>query len=86
MPQNFNQKVIRKLEDYIEQLKENNESIHEDNEEELTNKTIASLKNKRIIIAHSHEAKARRIIYQYIRQIKQEEFQDVMQQLRTMMN
>jgi hypothetical protein len=34
MPQNFNQKVIRKLEDYIEQLKENNESIHEDNEEE----------------------------------------------------
>jgi hypothetical protein len=86
MPQNFKQKVIRKLEDYIEQLKENNESIHEDNEEELTNKTIVSLKNKRIIIAHSHEAKARRIIYQHIRQLKQEEFQDVMQQLRTMMN
>jgi hypothetical protein len=86
MPPNFNQKVIRQLEDHIEQLKENNECIHEDNEEELTNKTIASLKTRRVIIAHSHEAKARRIIYQYIRQMKQEEFQDVMQQLRTMMN
>ena len=64
MPRTLNQKVIRKLQAYIEQCHENNEYIYGSNESRITEKTIASLKNNRVIVSKTNEAKAREIIHQ----------------------
>jgi hypothetical protein len=64
MPRKFSQKVITKLQIYIEQCHENSEYIYGSNESRITEKTIASLKNNRVIISKINEAKAREIIHQ----------------------
>ncbi len=64
MPRTFTQKVITKLQVYIEQCHENNEYIYGSNESRITEKTIASLRNNRVIVSKINEAKAREIIHQ----------------------
>jgi hypothetical protein len=63
MPRTLNQKVIRKLQAYIEQCQENNDYIYGSNELRITEKTIASLRNNRVIVSKIN-AKAREIIHQ----------------------
>ena len=64
MPRTFTQKVITKLQIYIEECHENSEYIYGSNESRITEKTIASLKNNRVIVSKINEAKAREIIHQ----------------------
>jgi hypothetical protein len=64
MPRKFTQKVITKLQVYIEQCHENSEYIYGRNESRITEKTIASLKNNKVIVSKINEAKAREIIHQ----------------------
>jgi hypothetical protein len=64
MPRTFTQKVITKLQVYIEQCQENNKYIYGSNEIRITEKTIASLRNNRVIVSKIKEAKAREIIHQ----------------------
>ncbi len=60
MPRKFTQKVITKLEVYIEQCHENSEYIYGSNESRITEKTITSLKNNRVIVSTINEAKSKR--------------------------
>jgi hypothetical protein len=64
MPRTFTQKVITKLQVYIEQCHENNEYIYGSNESRITEKTIASLRHNKIIVSKITEARAREIIHQ----------------------
>ncbi len=64
MPQKFTLKVITKLQAYIEQCHENGEYIYGNNEPRITEKTIASLKNNKVIVSKTNKAKAREIIHQ----------------------
>ncbi len=63
MPRKFTQKVITKLQVYIEQCHES-EYIYGSNESRITEKTIASLRNNRVIVSKITEARAREIIHQ----------------------
>ncbi len=72
MPTIFTQKVIRKLQAYIDQDIENNEWIYANNSHKITEKTIASLKTNKIIISHATENKARGIIKIQIEDHKQQ--------------
>jgi len=56
MPLNFTQKLIRKLQAYIKQCRENNKWIYGSNESRKTEKNIASLKTNRVIISYSNES------------------------------
>ncbi len=71
MPRTFTQKVITKLQVYIEQCHENSEYIYGNNEP-VTEKTIASLKNNKVIVSKTTEAKAREIIHQELKHQFQE--------------
>ena len=64
MPRTFTQKVITKLQIYIEQCHENSEYIYGSNESRITEKTIASLRHNKVIISKITETRARQIIYQ----------------------
>ena len=64
MPQKFTLQVITKLQAYIEQCHENSEYIYGSNESRITERTIASLKNNKVIVSKTNEAKAREIIHQ----------------------
>ena len=64
MPRIFTQKVITKLQIYNEQCHENSDYIYGSNESRITEKTIASLRNNRVIVSKINEARAREIIQQ----------------------
>jgi hypothetical protein len=64
MPRKFTQKVITKLQVYIEQCHENSEYIYGSNESRITEKTITSLRNNKVIVSKINEARAREIIHQ----------------------
>ncbi len=72
MPRKFTQKVITKLQVYIEQCHENSEYIYGSNESRITEKTITSLRNNRVIVSKIKEAKAREIIHQEFKHLFQE--------------
>jgi hypothetical protein len=58
MPRTFTQKVITKLQVYIKQCHENSEYIYGNNKSIITEKTIASLRNNRVIVSKINEIKA----------------------------
>ncbi len=72
MPTIFTQRVIRKLQAYIDQDIENNEWIYANNSRKITEKTIASLKNNKVIVSKTTEAEAREIIHQELKHQFQE--------------
>jgi hypothetical protein len=82
MPQKFTQNVITKLRVYIEQCHENSEYIHGSNESRITEKTIASLKNNRVIVSKLNEAKAREIIHQEFRHKFQEMIRRITEKIK----
>jgi hypothetical protein len=82
MPQKFTQKVITKLQVYIEQCHENDEYIYGSNESRITEKTIASLKDNRVIMSKNNEAKAREIIHQKFRHQFQEMIRRIAEKIK----
>ncbi len=78
MPQKFTLKVITKLQVYIEQCHKNSEYIYGSNEP-VTEKTIASLKNNKVIVLKTTEAKAREIIHQELKH----QFQEMTRRIAT---
>ena len=82
MPRTFTQKVITKLQVYIEQCHENNEYIYGSNELRITEKTIASLKNNRVIVSKINEAKAREIIHQEFKHQFQEMIRRITEKMK----
>ncbi len=78
MPRTFTQKVITKLQVYIEQCHENSEYIYRSNESRITEKTIASLRNNRVIVSKINEIKAREIIHQEFKR----QFQEMIRKLQ----
>ncbi len=82
MPRKFTQKVITKLQVYIEQCQENSEYIYGSNESRITEKTIASLRNNRVIVSKINETKAREIIHQEFKHQFQEMIRRVAEKIR----
>ncbi len=82
MPRTFIQKVITKLQVYIEQCQENNEYIYGSNELRITEKTIASLRNNRVIVSKINEAKAIEIIHQEFKHQFQEMIRRITEKMR----
>jgi hypothetical protein len=82
MPQKFTQKVITKLQVYIEQCHENSEYIHGSNKSRITEKTIASLKNNKVIVSKTTEAKAREIIHQEFKHQFQEMIRRITEKMK----
>jgi hypothetical protein len=82
MPRTFTQKVITKLQVYIEQCHENSEYIYGRNESRITERTIASLKNNRVIVSNINEAKAREIIHQEFKHQFQEMIRRVTEKIK----
>jgi hypothetical protein len=78
MPQTFVQKVITKLQVYIEQCRENSEYIFGSNKSKITEKTIVALKTNRVIVSTSNEEKARSIIQHELRHQEQQMFKRIM--------
>ncbi len=81
MPRTFTQKVITKLQVYIEQCHENSEYIYGSNKSRITEKTIASFKNNKVIVSKTTEAKAREIIHQEFRH----QFQEMIRRIKEKM-
>jgi hypothetical protein len=82
MPQTFTQKVITKVQVYIEQCHENSEYIYGSNESRITEKTIASLKNNRVIVSQINEIKAREIIHQEFKHQFQEMIRRITEKMK----
>jgi hypothetical protein len=82
MPQKFTQKVITKLQVYIEQCHKNSEYIYGSNETRITEKTIASLKSNRVIVSKINEIKAREIIHQEFKHQFQEMIRRVAEKIK----
>ena len=82
MPRTFTQKVITKLQVYIEQCQENNEYIYGSNELRITEKTIASLRNNRVIVSKINEARAREIIHQEFKHQFQEMIRRITEKMK----
>jgi hypothetical protein len=82
MPRKFTQKVITKLQVHIEQCHENNEYIYGSNKSRITEKTIASLKNNRVIVSKINEAKARHIIHQEFKHQFQEMIRRITEKMK----
>jgi hypothetical protein len=82
MPRKFSQKVITKLQVYIEQCQENSEYIYGSNESRITEKTIASLKNNSVIVSKINEAKAREIIHQEFKHQFQEMIRRITEKMK----
>ncbi len=76
---NFAEEVTQHLELFIKHLTDNNEVIDEYNEEFLVDATINSLKARGTIQSHLEETRARMIFYTYIREYKQQQFYNFMQ-------
>ncbi len=82
MPRTFTQKVITKLQVYIEQCHDNSEYIYGSNRSRITEKTIASLKNNRVIVSKINEAKAREIIHQEFKHQFQEMIRRITEKIK----
>jgi hypothetical protein len=82
MPQRFTLKVITKLQAFIEQCHENSEYIYGSNESRITEKTIASLKNNKVIVSKTNEAKAREIIHQEFKHQFQEMIRRITEKMK----
>ena len=82
MPRKFTQKVITKLQVHIEQCHQNNEYIFGSNESRITQKTIASLKNNKVIVSKTTEAKAREIIHQEFKHQFQEMIRRITEKMK----
>jgi CRISPR/Cas system CMR subunit Cmr6 (Cas7 group RAMP superfamily) len=82
MPRKFTQKVITKLQVYIEQCHENSEYIYGSNESRITEKTIASLKNNKVIVSKINETKAREIIHQEFKNQFQEMIRRITEKMK----
>ena len=82
MPRKFTQKVITKLQVYIEQCHENNEYIYGSNESRITEKTITSLRNNRVIVSKITEARAREIIHQEFKHQFQEMIRRITEKMK----
>ncbi len=83
MPRKLTQKVITKLQVYIEQCHENNEYIYGSNESRIMKKkTIASLKNNKVIISKITEARAREIIHQEFKHQFQEMIRRITEKMK----
>ena len=82
MPRTFTQKVITKLQVYIEQCHENSEYIYGSNESRITERTIASLKNNKIIVSKTTEAKAREIFHQEFKHQFQEMIRRIAEKMK----
>ncbi len=82
MPRTFTQKVITKLQVYIEQCQDNNEYIYGSNESKITEKTIASLKNNKVIVSKINEAKARETIHQEFKHQFQEMIRRITEKMK----
>ncbi len=82
MPRTFTQKVITKLQVYIEQCHENSEYIYGSNKSRITEKTIASLRNNRVIVSKINEARAREIIHQEFKHQFQEMIRRITEKMK----
>jgi hypothetical protein len=82
MPRTFTQKVITKLQVYIEQCHENSEYIYGSNESRITENTIASLRNNRVIVSKITEATARDIIHQELKHQFQEMIRRITEKMK----
>ena len=82
MPRKFTQKVITKLQVYIEQCHENSEYIYGSNESTITEKTIASLRHNKVIVSKITEARAREIIHQEFKHQFQEMIRRITEKMK----
>ena len=82
MTRTFIQKVITKLQVYIEQCHENNEYIYGSNESRITEKTIASLRHNKVIVSKITESRAREIIHQEFKHQFQEMIRRITEKMK----